>query len=77
MLSKDEARKGVVTHSSGNHGAALALAAATRGIKAYVIVPKGTPQVHDLHGWHHSDVSVQVAEVCCTVSGHMCWIQHH
>lgn len=32
---------GVVTHSSGNHGAALALAAKTRGIPAHVVVPQG------------------------------------
>ena len=30
---------GVVTHSSGNHGAALALAARTRGIPCHVVVP--------------------------------------
>jgi threonine dehydratase len=35
------AGNGVVTHSSGNHGAALALAARTRGIPAHVIVPQG------------------------------------
>ncbi|MEO8672494.1 MAG: pyridoxal-phosphate dependent enzyme [Tahibacter sp.] len=35
------AAHGVVTHSSGNHGAALALAARTRGIAAHVIVPQG------------------------------------
>lgn len=40
-LADDEARRGVVTHSSGNHGAALALAAATRGIPAHVVVPEG------------------------------------
>lgn len=40
-LTDDEARRGVVTHSSGNHGAALALAAATRGIPAHVVVPEG------------------------------------
>ena len=40
-LSEDEARRGVVTHSSGNHGAALALAAKTRGIPAHVVVPEG------------------------------------
>jgi threonine dehydratase len=40
-LSDDEAGLGVVTHSSGNHGAALALAAATRGIPAHVVVPEG------------------------------------
>jgi threonine dehydratase len=35
------AQRGVVTHSSGNHGAALALAARTRGIAAHVVVPEG------------------------------------
>jgi threonine dehydratase len=40
-LSDDIARHGVVTHSSGNHGAALALAARTRGIAAHVVVPEG------------------------------------
>ncbi|RDS78991.1 pyridoxal-phosphate dependent enzyme [Dyella monticola] len=40
-LSDDEARCGVVTHSSGNHGNALAMAASTRGIAAHVIVPEG------------------------------------
>ncbi len=40
-LSEEEARRGVVTHSSGNHGAALALAAATRGIPAHIVVPEG------------------------------------
>lgn len=40
-LSDDEAVHGVVTHSSGNHGAALALAARTRGIAAHVVVPEG------------------------------------
>jgi len=37
------AMRGVVTHSSGNHGAALALAARTRGIAAYVVAPRTTP----------------------------------
>lgn len=40
-LTDDEARRGVVTHSSGNHGAALALAARTRGIPAHIVVPEG------------------------------------
>ncbi|GAB2572008.1 pyridoxal-phosphate dependent enzyme [Dyella jejuensis] len=40
-LADDEARHGVVTHSSGNHGNALAMAAATRGIPAHVVVPEG------------------------------------
>ena len=40
-LDEDGARRGVVTHSSGNHGAALALAASSRGIACHVVVPEG------------------------------------
>ncbi|HEY4144999.1 pyridoxal-phosphate dependent enzyme [Pinirhizobacter sp.] len=40
-LDEVAAARGVVTHSSGNHGTALAMAAATRGIAAHVIVPEG------------------------------------
>lgn len=36
------ARAGVVTHSSGNHGAAVALAARERGIRADIVIPEGT-----------------------------------
>ena len=43
-LSDEDAARGVVTHSSGNHGNALALAAATRGIAAHVVVPEGAVQ---------------------------------
>ena len=42
-LTDAEARRGVVTHSSGNHGAALAWAARLRGIKATVVVPDNAP----------------------------------
>ena len=40
-LAEAEAARGVVTHSSGNHGAALALAARLRGIACHVVVPEG------------------------------------
>ena len=40
-LDDEEAARGVLTHSSGNHGNALALAAATRGIAAHVVIPEG------------------------------------
>lgn len=40
-LDEATAARGVVTHSSGNHGAALALAAKVRGIPAHVVVPEG------------------------------------
>jgi threonine dehydratase len=39
-LGEREARRGVATHSSGNHAAALALAARLRGIPAYVVMPR-------------------------------------
>lgn len=40
-LDEVQALNGVVTHSSGNHGAALALAARSRGIPCHVVVPEG------------------------------------
>lgn len=39
-LSDEDACRGVVTHSSGNHAGALALAAKMRGVPAHVIMPK-------------------------------------
>jgi threonine dehydratase len=44
-LSDDEARRGVVTHSSGNHAAALARAAQLRGIPAWIVMPSNAPAV--------------------------------
>lgn len=44
-LEEEEASRGVATHSSGNHGAALALAARWRGIPAYVVMPENAPDV--------------------------------
>jgi threonine dehydratase len=44
-LADDDAARGVVTHSSGNHGAALAYAAARRGIPAYVVMPENAPRI--------------------------------
>ncbi|MDA3880070.1 MAG: pyridoxal-phosphate dependent enzyme [Prolixibacteraceae bacterium] len=44
-LTEEAARKGVATHSSGNHAAALALAALNRGIKAYVVMPENAPEI--------------------------------
>jgi len=44
LLSDEEARNGVVTHSSGNHAAAVARAAKLRGIPAYVVMPHTVPQ---------------------------------
>ena len=44
-LSAEEAKRGVVTHSSGNHGAALAWAARLRGIPAWIVMPSNAAQV--------------------------------
>jgi threonine dehydratase len=44
LLSDEEAQRGVVTHSSGNHAAALARAAKLRGIPAYIVMPSNSPQ---------------------------------
>ncbi len=44
-LSAEEASKGVATHSSGNHAAALASAAGTRGIMCYVVMPENAPKI--------------------------------
>ena len=47
-LSDEEADRGVATHSSGNHAAALALAARWRGVPAYVVMPETAPHVKKL-----------------------------
>lgn len=43
-LSADQRARGVVTHSSGNHAAALALAARNAGTMAYVVMPSNAPR---------------------------------
>lgn len=42
-LTDEEAKPGVATHSSGNHAAALSLAASLRGIPAFVVMPETSP----------------------------------
>ena len=44
-LSEEDAQKGVATHSSGNHAAALALAAKMRGIAAHIVMPENSPEI--------------------------------
>jgi threonine dehydratase len=44
-LSDEEARRGIITHSSGNHGAAVACAASWRGVPAWIIMPRNAPAV--------------------------------
>jgi threonine dehydratase len=43
LLTEEEAARGVVTHSSGNHAAALARAAGLRGIPSYIVMPNNAP----------------------------------
>jgi threonine dehydratase len=45
LLNDEEKKKGVVTHSSGNHAAALALAAGMNGVKASIVMPENAPVV--------------------------------
>lgn len=44
-LNDDEVARGLITHSSGNHAAALSLAAGIRGAKAYIVMPSNSPAV--------------------------------
>ena len=44
-LSDEEISHGIVTQSSGNHGAAVACAAAWRGVPAWIVMPKNAPAV--------------------------------
>jgi threonine dehydratase len=44
-LSDEEASRGIVTHSSGNHAAAVSCAAAWRGVPAWIVMPKNAPTV--------------------------------
>ncbi len=44
-LSEAERKHGVATHSSGNHGQALAKAAQSVGIPAYIVMPETAPEI--------------------------------
>jgi threonine dehydratase len=44
-LDDETARRGVATHSSGNHGAAVARAAKLRGIPAHIVMPTNSAKV--------------------------------
>lgn len=70
-LSDEDAARGVVTHSSGNHGAALALAARTRGIACHVVVPEGAvaAKVAAIEAYgatlHHCAPTIAAREAAC------------
>lgn len=44
-LSEDERKKGVATHSSGNHAQALARAAKIMGVQAHIVMPRTAPEI--------------------------------
>src|SRR2546429_6769329 len=44
-LDDETARRGVATHSSGNHAAALSRAAKLRGIPAHIVMPSNSSKV--------------------------------
>ncbi|KAF8702414.1 hypothetical protein HU200_032790 [Digitaria exilis] len=70
-LDDEQASKGVVTHSSGNHAAAVALAAKLRGIPAHIVIPKNAPacKVKNVKRYGGqiiwSDVSIESRESVC------------
>lgn len=70
-LSDAQAARGVATHSSGNHGAALALAARSRGIACHVVVPEGAVrskrEAIEAHGaqLHHCAATIAAREAAC------------
>ena len=70
-LDDATAARGVVTHSSGNHGAALALAATLRGIPCHVVVPAGAVRAklaaieHYGAVLHHCAPTIAAREALC------------
>ena len=44
-LTEEQKAKGVATHSSGNHAAALARAASVAGIPSYIVMPSNAPEI--------------------------------
>jgi threonine dehydratase len=44
-LSPEACAKGIATHSSGNHAQAIARAAKTLGVPAYIVMPNNAPEI--------------------------------
>jgi len=45
LLTEEQRKRGVVTHSSGNHAQALAFAAAKQGVRATIVMPDDAPAI--------------------------------
>ena len=61
QLSDEERKKGLATHSSGNHGQAVARAAKILGTKAYIVMPRTAPEIKK-HGVAAYDGEVVLCE---------------
>ena len=60
LLTPEEAKRGVVTASAGNHAQGVALAARTLGIKARIYMPLPTPKVKQAAVLHHGGEFVEI-----------------
>jgi threonine dehydratase len=75
-LAADVAARGVLTHSSGNHGAALAYAARTRGIPAWIVMPENASKAKQENVRRQGATirfcapTVAAREQACTEVGH-------
>jgi threonine dehydratase len=79
-ISKDleQARKhGVVTHSSGNHGQAVAYAAAQLGVRAVVVVPENAPKLKtDAIVYYGAELVTVEPTLAARVAGMNEFVQH-
>lgn len=69
----------LVCCSSGNHAAALALAAKLRGIPAYIVVPNNAPACKLAAVKEYGGEQVQAGQEGCWCESKMlelCWVQH-
>ena len=60
VLTRAEAKRGVVTASAGNHAQGVALAARTLGIHARIYMPRSTPKVKQAAVLHHGGEFVEI-----------------
>ena len=67
-LTAEECSRGVVTHSSGNHAGAVALAAKLRGIPSHIVVPSNTPVVKTSAVKAYGGKLVEVPHIYLTAS---------
>jgi len=75
LLSQDERERGVITASAGNHAQGVAFHAASRGIRAKIVMPLATPQIKVtatrnfgaeviLHGANYDESCAEALRLC-------------